>query len=254
MHVGTPDAIAAAEAAIKASAAVDRAARVKRVSIQTSMPAANDPNVFNIPASAPFLPVLIDALRAGKLVPGFPASRDPLELARATLYLPTRRACRLAREVFLDRLDGDAAILPRIVALGDLDEDEIAFAEAATGELAEAALALPPAIAPLERRLLLAELILKWANSPEVRGAAGAPLVANTPAAALGARRRSRPPDGRHDHAAGAPGTSSTSLVPDDLDHYWQLSLRFPEDRARGLAGAARRARRHRSRPSAATG
>ena len=65
-------------------------------------------------------------------LPGFPASRDPLELARATLYLPTRRACRLAREVFLDELKADAAILPRIVALGDLDEDEIAFAEAAT--------------------------------------------------------------------------------------------------------------------------
>src|SRR5471032_2849848 len=116
---------------------------------------ATKPNVFNIPASAPFFPVLVDGLRAGKLVPGFPASREPLELARATLYLPTRRACRLARDVFLDRLDGDAAILPRIVAIGDLDEDEIAFAEAATGELAETALALPETIAPLERRLLL---------------------------------------------------------------------------------------------------
>src|ERR1039457_2324469 len=149
------------------------------------MPAAK-PNVFNIPASAPFLPVLIDALRAGKLVPGFPASQDPLELARATLYLPTRRACRLAREVFLDQLKTDAAILPRIVALGDLDEDEIAFAQAATGELAEAALALSPAFGTLERRLLLAELILKWANTPEVRGAEGSPLLANTPSAALG--------------------------------------------------------------------
>src|SRR6202166_105303 len=149
------------------------------------MPAAK-PNVFNIPASAPFLPVLIDALRAGKLVPGFPATSDPLELARATLYLPTRRACRLAREVFLDQLKGDAAILPRIVALGDLDEDEIAFAEAATGELAETALALPEALPPLERRLLLAELILKWANAPAVRGAEGSPLIANTPSAALG--------------------------------------------------------------------
>ena len=117
----------------------------KRVYRFTRMPARQSANVFNIPASAPFLPVLIDALRAGKLVPGFPASDDPLELARATLYLPTRRACRLAREVFLDQLKGDAAILPRIVALGDLDEDEIAFAEAATGDLAETALALPPA-------------------------------------------------------------------------------------------------------------
>src|SRR5712691_9625377 len=96
-----------------------------------AMPAPK-PNVFTIPASAPFLRTLFDALRGGKLVPGFPASRDPLELSRATLYLPTRRACRLARDVFLDTLDGDAAILPRIVPLGDIDEDEISYAEAAT--------------------------------------------------------------------------------------------------------------------------
>ena len=111
------------------------------------------PNVFNIPASAPFLPVLIDALRDGRLVPGFPQSNDPLALARATLYLPTRRACRLAREVFLD---GSTARPPSCRAsspLGDLDEDELAFAEAATGALAEEALQLPPALGALERRL-----------------------------------------------------------------------------------------------------
>ena len=188
--------------------------------------AATRPNVFNIPASAPFLRVLVDALRAGRLVPGFPASRDPLELARATLYLPTRRACRLARDVFLDRLDGDAAILPRIVPLGDIDEDEIAFAQAATAELAEAALALPPAIEPLERRLLLAELILKWANSAEVRGAGGAALVANTPSAALAlADDLARLMDDMTTRQVS--WDRLDTLVPDDLDPYWQLSLRF---------------------------
>src|SRR5512146_1032468 len=109
-------------------------------------------NIFTIPASAPFLPTLIAALRAGKLLSGFPASDDPLELARLTLYLPTRRACRLARAAFLDALKTDAALLPRTVALGDLDEDEIAFADAATGGLAQQALKLPAAIPPLERR------------------------------------------------------------------------------------------------------
>jgi ATP-dependent helicase/nuclease subunit B len=187
---------------------------------------ASEPHVFNIPASAPFLPVLIDALRAGKLIPGFPATHEPLELARATLYLPTRRACRLAREVFLDELATDAAILPRIVALGDLDEDEIAFAEAATGELAEAALALPPAIAPLERRLLLTELILKWANTPEVRGAEGAALIANTPSAALAlASDLARLMDDMTTRQV--KWEKVDTLVPDDLDPYWQLSLRF---------------------------
>src|SRR5262245_63700966 len=146
------------------------------------MPATN-PRVFNIPASASFLPTLTAALRRGELVPGFPASNDPLELARAKLYLPTRRACRLARDAFAATLDGQA-ILPRIIALGDLDEDAIIFAEAATSELAEDALALPPAIGPLERRLLLAQLIVRWAAA--IRPEQGAPLIANTPAAALG--------------------------------------------------------------------
>jgi ATP-dependent helicase/nuclease subunit B len=140
--------------------------------------------VFSIPASAPFLRTLIGALLDGTLVPGFPAGRDPLALAGATLYLPTRRACRLARDLFLDVTGDAAAILPRIVAIGDLDEDEIAFAQAATGALAADALELPPVLGGLERRLLLAQFVLKWASSPEMRTAEGVPLVANSPAAA----------------------------------------------------------------------
>ena len=35
----------------------------------------------------------------------------------------------MAREIFLDELNTDAVLLPRIVALGDIDEDELAFAE-----------------------------------------------------------------------------------------------------------------------------
>jgi ATP-dependent helicase/nuclease subunit B len=187
------------------------------------MPASR-PNVFTIPASAPFLPVLIEALRAGKLVPGFPAGGDPLELARATLYLPTRRACRLAREVFLDHLQDDAAILPRIVPLGDIDEDEIAFAEAATAELAEAALSLPPALAPLERRLTLAELIAKWATA--ITPDKGAPLIANTPSAAIAlADELARLMDDMITRQV--PWQRLNELVPDALDQYWQLSLQF---------------------------
>ena len=105
------------------------------------------PRVFTIPPSAPFLPTLIKAMMAGKL--GFRPPDDPLALAAATLYLPTRRACRLARDAFLEVLKDDAAILPRIVAIGDIDEDEIAFAQAATGDIAADALALPEAVEPV---------------------------------------------------------------------------------------------------------
>src|SRR4029079_2049550 len=116
------------------------------------------PRVFTIPASVPFLPTLIKALRDGTLVPGF-APRDHLELARATIYLPTKRACRMAREAFLEVLETEAAVLPRIVPLGSIDEDEFAFSESAG-----AALDLPPAIGGYERQALLAKLIFNWAS------------------------------------------------------------------------------------------
>ena len=182
------------------------------------------PKVFNIPASARFLPELIAALGDGRLIEGFPASRDPLELARATLYLPTRRACRMARDAFLTALEGHAAILPRIVALGDLDEDEIIFADAATAELAEDTLALPPAIKPLDRRLLLAQLIVRWAAA--IRPEQGAPLIANTPAAALAlADDLARLIDDVITRKVD--WQRLDSLVPDQFDTYWQYTLDF---------------------------
>src|SRR5258708_3705196 len=183
------------------------------------------PRLFTIPASAPFLRTLVDALVKGRLVPGFPETTDPLALASATLYLPTRRACRLARDVFLDVLDAPAAILPRIVPIGDVDEDEIAFAEVATGAAAADALDLPPALGGLTRRMLLARLVLAWAQ--RLKAAPGDhPLVVATPAAALAlADDLARLMDdiatrevdwGRLD-----------GLVPEHVDTYWQLTLDF---------------------------
>src|SRR5580698_8504702 len=184
------------------------------------------PRVFTIPASAPFLPTLIGALLDGGL--GLPALRDPLALASATLYLPTRRACRLARDTFLEVLKDDAAILPRIVAIGDIDEDEIAFAEAATGELATEALALPEALDGLERRLLLARLIVNWANSPALHGQSGTPLVAQTPAAAcVLADDLARLIDDMT--TRGVPWQRLDELVPDNFDEYWRQTLKFLE-------------------------
>jgi ATP-dependent helicase/nuclease subunit B len=184
------------------------------------------PRVFTIPASAPFVPTLIEALLDGRLVPGFPAGRNPLALAGATLYLPTRRACRLARDRFLDVTGTTAAILPRIIAVGDVDEDEIAFAQAATGAIAADALDLPDALGGLERRLLLAQLVLQWAAAIEPDDARAAPLVANNPASALAlADDLARLMDDMTTRQVG--WEKLDGLVPDNLDEYWQLTLRF---------------------------
>src|SRR5215510_3606929 len=201
------------------------------------------PRLFTIPASAPFLPTLIDALLAGRLVPGFPEGRDPLALAGATLYLPTRRACRLARDLFLDALPTTAvapprgaAALPRkaaalsrkaaILPIGDVDEDELIFAEAATGPLAGMALDLPPTLPRLERRLLLARLVMQWTAAPALSGEGRAPLVAHSPEAALAlADDLARLIDDMVTRKV--PWRAFDNLVPDRFDIYWQLTLQF---------------------------
>src|SRR5215467_13789665 len=106
--------------------------------------------VFSVPLSVPFLRCVIAALVDGRLVDGFEARSNPAALAEATLYLPTRRAVRVAREVFLDELKSDAAILPRIVPLGDIDEDELAFADETEQLDGGAPLDIPPKLGELE--------------------------------------------------------------------------------------------------------
>ncbi|HVY56573.1 MAG TPA: double-strand break repair protein AddB [Xanthobacteraceae bacterium] len=188
-------------------------------------PPGRPPRVFNIPASAPFLPTLVRALVDGRLVPGFAPRHDPLSLASATLYLPTRRACRLVRDVFLQVLSTEAVVLPRIVALGDIDEDEIVFADTASGAGAADALELPPTIGGLERRTLLARLVLQWTE--RMRPEPGTPpLLVHSPTAALGlADDLARLIDDMTTREV--PWEKLDGLVPDEVDRYWQLTLRF---------------------------
>jgi ATP-dependent helicase/nuclease subunit B len=183
-------------------------------------------NLFSIPASAPFLAVLIDALCEGRLVRGFPASADPLALASATLYLPTRRACRRARDIFLDRLGRDAAILPRIVPLGDIDEEEIAFAGAANAQLGETALELPDALTGLDRLMPLTALILQWAQTIAPRERSEAPLIANSAATAFAlAKDLARLMDDMATRQV--EWRRLDELVPEEFDVYWKLTLDF---------------------------
>jgi len=92
--------------------------------IRTSM------RVFNVPASAPFLRTVIAALVDGRLVDGFSAREHPGRLAQGDA-LSADPACRAhGPGIFLlDVLGTGAVLLPRIVALGDIDEDELEFAQ-----------------------------------------------------------------------------------------------------------------------------
>jgi ATP-dependent helicase/nuclease subunit B len=177
--------------------------------------------VFSVPASVPFLRAVIAALVDGRLVDGFEARSNPERLAQATLYLPTRRAGRLVREIFLDELKTDAVLLPRIVALGDIDEDELAFAEEQESWGGSASLDIPPKLGELERRLTLARLVTIWAKSP-----VSAPLVVGGPASTRAlASDLARLMDDVVTRGVG--WDALDGLVPDQLDRYWQYSLEF---------------------------
>jgi ATP-dependent helicase/nuclease subunit B len=177
--------------------------------------------VCSVPLSVPFLRTVISALIDGRLVDGFEARSNPASLAEATLYLPTRRAVRVAREVFLDELKADAAILPRIVPLGDIDEDELAFAGEAEQLDGSAPLDIPPRLGELDRRLTLAHLVTAWA-----KGSTVAPLVVGGPASTLAlASDLARLIDDMV--TRGVDWDQLDGLVPDNLDEYWKLSLDF---------------------------
>jgi ATP-dependent helicase/nuclease subunit B len=176
--------------------------------------------VLSVPLSVPLLRTVIAALVDGRLVKGFEARNDPERLATATLYLPTRRAERLAHGIFLDVLGKEAAILPRIVALGDIDEDELAFSEDSEPG-GTASLDVPPKLGELERRLVLARLVAAWAKRPVL-----SPLVVGGAASTLTlagdlARLMDDMVTRRVDWSA------LDRLVPDQFDKYWQHTLDF---------------------------
>ena len=179
--------------------------------------------VFTIPATAPFLPTLIRALKDGRLIEGFPAADNPLALAGATLFLPTQRAGQLARAAFLDVPGTQAAVLPHIVPLGEIDQDELIFAGAVSGE---GALDVAQELGGLERRMVLTRLVQQWIASPGLKTGTGKPLVANTPASALAlADALARLIDDMTTRQV--PWDRLDTLVPPEFDEYWQKTLDF---------------------------
>ncbi len=86
------------------------------------------------------------------------AGDDPLALAQYKILLPTRRGCRVVRDMFLRLSDGKPLILPTLQTLGDIDEDELSLQLETPEDLAEF-LKLKPAMPGTRRRLLLARMV-----------------------------------------------------------------------------------------------
>jgi ATP-dependent helicase/nuclease subunit B len=127
--------------------------------------------VFTIPPSAPFLRTLARGILDGTVISGFKPREKPELLADATIYLPTRRAARALSSVFLEETKSRGLLLPRIVPLGDVDEEAFAFEPSGVEPL-------PAAISAGERRLALAKLIAGFARKET-------PLLPASPAIAI---------------------------------------------------------------------
>lgn len=160
--------------------------------------------VGTIPSGVPFLAAFAKGILA-KL------GTAPESLSRATVLLPNRRAVRALGEAFLAEAGGKPLLLPRIAAIGDVDEDELIL----TGEGAALDAELPPAIDGVARELLLAKLVAK-------QGGQAAP----SPAAALRlARALAELLDSLQIEEV--PWANFDGLVPDDYARHWSQTLEF---------------------------
>ena len=101
-------------------------------------------NLHTIPPHVPFL----DALAAYWLGRAGP---DPLSMADGLILLPTQRAARALNDAFLRQSGGRPLLLPRIAALGALDEAPLTLA---------GALDLPPAVDSARRLAVLTRLVM----------------------------------------------------------------------------------------------
>ena len=147
----------------------------------------SQPRVFTIPASAPFLPTLIDALMDGPAGARLPAGRrsagagrrdalpaDPARLPAGARHVPRRRSKATPRSC---RASCRSATSTRTRSRSR---------EAATGDIAAEALDLPEALGGSSAQCCWPQLILQWAAAPDhARRQGQAPLVASSPAAAL---------------------------------------------------------------------
>ena len=156
----------------------------------------------------------VDALAAGLLA----ADGGPLRLARTLVLLPNRRAVRALTEAFVRRCGaGGGLLLPRMVPVGDLDEEGL-------DRLLAGQTPLPPAISPLQRRLELARLVRQRQMA---RAAPG-----GTPTSAVEALRLGSALADALDLLQAeevAPERLRDAVADADLAHHWQDTLAFLE-------------------------
>ena len=158
-----------------------------------------------IPAGARF---------ADDLVAGFMTLvDDPAIMASATILLPNRRLTQAVRLAFLRHAKGRAQLLPRLVPIGDIEEDasDLVLAGWDSGHL-------PPVIDPIDRHFQLAHLVHLFHQN------AGGDHITQAEAFGL-ARALGDFLDQMQTN--GLSFDALADLVPDELAHHWQNIVSF---------------------------
>ncbi len=164
-------------------------------------------NVASIPAGTPFAKTLAAKLLAD-------THGAPEALARYQIFLPTRRACRTLQETFLSLSDGKPLLLPKLLTLGQVDEEELSLSIAGhDGD--NPLLDLPPAIRPIQRQMLLAQLVQQM----------GEKHVKTPPQAFALAQALGRLMD--QIYTENLQLSDLHKIVPEEFADHWQITLDF---------------------------
>ena len=175
------------------------------------------PSIYSIPADEHFLDVLTQGI-----MDRYFDEKDPFGLAQILVLLPTRRSCRALQDAFLRHTDGRAILLPRMVPIGDIDEDQLQIDTLATDIFSEENNVLP-AVNDMQRRLMLSQLIQQQAQktTDSILEDKNFP----TDRAIRLAFELSSLLDQVQNEQLGFENLAK--LVPDDYASHWQITLQF---------------------------
>ncbi|MCB1681835.1 MAG: double-strand break repair protein AddB [Alphaproteobacteria bacterium] len=163
-------------------------------------------NVLSLPPGVPFARALAQHFLEE-------TQGNPEILARYTVLLPTRRACRTVRENFLKLTAGKPILLPKLLPIGDVDESDLSLQMFGADRTF---LDVAPAMPGLRRRLLLSKMLQAGAVFAE--GPEQAIRLADSLSSLLDQMI-----------IEGKEFAELASLVPEEFAAHWQVTLTFLE-------------------------
>ena len=170
------------------------------------------PRVWTIPAGQPFAKRFVRELLA--------RARPSKDLADTIVLVPTNRSARTLGRAFVREAHPQAVLLPRILPLGELGEEEfrLGWDEALGEERNGLAAELRPAIGPVHRQLLLTRLVASMRRERAGGGLAEAARLAKELGGLLDSLQNQN-----------VSLDDLETLVEEDLAEHWQETLQFLE-------------------------